>query len=169
MKKFSVVMALLTMSGMASAATFTASTPYGETHGITKFKLHAYAKRVAEQTGNGITFDVHSGGVLLPAKSALSGITNGVAQYGHVTGAYVPADLRYDNVLNDLAFVVSDPMAAAIATTEVKLTNDLLQKEYLDNKAVFGSSYSMTNYYMICREPVLTAADVKSKRIRTGS
>jgi len=169
MKKFSVVMALLTMSGMASAATFTASTPYGETHGITKFKLHAYAKRVAEQTGNGVKFDVHSGGVLLPARTALSGITNGVAQYGHVTGAYVPADLRYDNVLNDLAFVADDPLAAAIAVTEVKLTNELLQKEYKDNKVVFGSSYSMTNYYVICRNEVTTPDALKSKRIRTGS
>ena len=167
--KYILLSTLIGFSTAATATNYTASSAFSDTHNLTKYKLHEYAKRVKDRTNGNITFDVHSGGVLLPAKSALSGITNGVAQYGHVTGAYVPADLRYDNVLNDLAFVVSDPMAAAIATTEVKLTNDLLQKEYLDNKAVFGSSYSMTNYYMICREPVLTAADVKSKRIRTGS
>ena len=169
MKKASIAVALLALSGVASAASYTASTPYGETHGITKFKMYSYAKRVADKSGGATAFDVHSGGVLLPARSALSGITNGVAQYGHVTGAYVPADLRYDNVLNDLAFVADDPLAAAIAVTEVKLTNDLLQKEYKDNKVVFGSSYSMTNYYVICRDEVTTPDALKSKRVRTGS
>ncbi|TKR53409.1 C4-dicarboxylate ABC transporter substrate-binding protein [Allopusillimonas ginsengisoli] len=169
MRKLSLTMVLLVMSGVVSAATYTASTPYGETHGITKFKLYSYTKRVAEKSAGDIKFDVHSGGVLLPAKSALSGITNGVAQYGHVTGAYVPADLRYDNVLNDLAFVANDPLAAAIAVTEVKLTNKLLQKEYKDHKVVFGSSYSMTNYYVICRNEVSTPDALKSKRVRTGS
>jgi TRAP-type C4-dicarboxylate transport system substrate-binding protein len=169
MKRLALAAIALAVSNIASAASYTASTPYGETHGITKFKLYSYAKRVAEKTGDAIKFDVHSGGVLLPARSALSGMTNGVAQYGHVTGAYVPADLRYDNVLNDLSFVADDPLAAALAVTEVKLKNDLLQKEYKANKVVFGSSYSMTNYYLICRGNVTTPDQLKSKRVRTGS
>ena len=169
MKKFTLSMILLALASASSAATYTASTPYGETHGITKFKLHDYAKRVAEKSANGIKFDVHSGGVLLPARSALSGIGNGVAQYGHVTGAYVPADLRYDNVLNDLAFISDDPLVAALAMTEVKLTNEVLQKEYKANKVVFGAGYSMTTYYLICRNEVSDPDQLKSKRIRTGS
>lgn len=169
MKRFALAALMLAVSNIASAATYTASTPYGETHGITKFKLYSYAKRVAEKSGDSVKFDVHSGGVLLPARSALSGITNGVAQYGHVTGAYVPADLRYDNVLNDLAFVADDPLAAALAVTEVKLKDAQLQKEYKANKVVFGSSYSMTNYYLICRNDVATPDQLKSKRVRTGS
>jgi len=169
MKILSTAVALIAMSATASAATYTASTPYAETHGITQYKMHSYVKRISDKSAGDIAFDVHSGGVLLSAKSALSGLSDGVAQYGHVTGAYVPSDLRYDNVLNDLAFVADDPMAAALAVTQVKLSNELLQNEYKANDVVFGSGYSMTNYYLICKDQITTPEELKGKRIRTGS
>lgn len=169
MKKLSIALLVTAMSSTALAATYTASSPYAETHGITKYKMHSYIDRVSSKSTGDIAFDVHSGGVLLPANSALSGLSNGVAHYGHVTSAYVPSDLRYDNVLNDLAFIADDPLAAALAVTEVKLSNKLLQNEYKAEGVVFGSGYSMTNYYLICKDEITTPEELKGKRIRTGS
>jgi TRAP-type C4-dicarboxylate transport system substrate-binding protein len=164
-----VMVTLLGGISYVQAANFTATSPYAESHAITQFKLNSFSERVAEGTNGGINFDVHSGGVLLSSSSALSGISDSVSDYGHVTGAYMPSDIPYDNVLNDLAFVADDPMAAALAVTEIKLNNEILQKEYRNNEVVFGSGYSLTNYYLICSEPIRNADDLKGKRIRTGS
>jgi TRAP-type C4-dicarboxylate transport system substrate-binding protein len=153
----------------SAASAHTATSPYAETHAISKHKLKGFAERVSKASDGKLKFDVYTGGTVLGAKSSLDGIGDGVAQYGHVTGAYVASDLPLDNVVNDLSIGADDPLAAALAATEVKFNNATLQEEYARNGVVFGAGYSMTNYYLICKKPVRDLGDLKGIRVRTGS
>lgn len=159
----------LGMALPATAANYSAAASWAETHGITVHKLRGFAEMVEADTDGDIRFEVYSGGSLLPAASMISGLRDEVAVYGHITSAYMPADMPVDNVLNDLSFAINDPMVGAFATIDVKLNNPRLQAEYNDNGVVFGTGYSMTNYYLICRAPVRSAEDLRGLRIRTGS
>ncbi|MFC4353421.1 C4-dicarboxylate TRAP transporter substrate-binding protein [Fodinicurvata halophila] len=161
--------ACMSFSIPAAAETYSAAASWVETHGITVNKLRNYAEYVSEDTDGNIEFEVFSGGSLAPAASMASALRDEVAMYGHITSAYMPADLPLDNVLNDLVFIADDPMAAAFASTEVKLNSDALQQEYADYNLVFGTGYSMTTYYLICNTPISSVEDLEGKRIRTGS
>ena len=159
---------LVTSAACVSAETYTASSWLGATHPITVHGFDGFAKNVAEATGGDIEFEVFAGGSLLPPKGTLSGVGSGVAALGSVTSAYIPADLPLGNVINDLAFAATDPLAAAFASTEVKMMHPKMIKEYQDHNVVYAIGYSTTLYHFICNGAVRSLADLKGKKVRTA-
>lgn len=141
-KSLAIAALLTTSAAVANAENFTAANTWNDVHAISVNNFTNFAKNVIEATDGGITFEVFNSASLLPPNSTLGGLGNGVAAYAHITAAYMPADLPLDNMLNDLAFIASDPLAAGFATTEIKLTNPRLQAEYAKHGVVFGNGYS---------------------------
>lgn len=159
---------IATASTGAWAENYTAASTWNDAHAITVNNFTNFAKDVAEATNGEINFEVFHSASLLPPKSTLSGLRDDVAAFAHITGAYLPADLPLDNVLNDLSVVASDPVAAGIAITEIKLTHPKMQAEYAKHGVVFGNGYSTSEYIFICKDPVRSIADLAGKKIRTG-
>ncbi|MCZ4351234.1 C4-dicarboxylate TRAP transporter substrate-binding protein [Roseovarius aestuarii] len=165
----SMVVALAMAAGFAvpvGADTYTANTFLPPNHPQGKVLID-YAEDVREATGGKVDFEVFTGGSLLPPREGLQGLSDGVAQLGYFAGTYTPNELPLTNVLSNLAFNTSDMMVAALAYTEVNLTNELLQKEWADNNIVFVSGHSTDSYLMICRGQADNLAFFEGKKIRT--
>lgn len=161
--------ALATFSATASSAdNYTAASTWNDAHAITANQFTNFAAHLAEATSGEINFEVFHSASLLPPKSTLGGLGDGLGAYVHITGAYLPADLPLDNVLNDLSIVASDPIAAGIAITEVKMLHPKMQAEYAKHGVVMGSGYSTSEYIFICKDPVHSLAELQGKKIRTG-
>ncbi|WP_417783051.1 C4-dicarboxylate TRAP transporter substrate-binding protein [Terasakiella pusilla] len=151
-----------------ASQTLTASSWTGPTHIFTVNDYTNFSKSVEEASKGELTMDVHIGGSLLPAKSVLEGVRDGVADVGNILSAYTPADLPLSNIMNDLAFTFNDPMAAAFASTEYQFNSEMIQKEWLDHNVVFGGGVSTARYNFACVPPVRTLADLEGKKVRTA-
>jgi TRAP-type C4-dicarboxylate transport system substrate-binding protein len=160
--------ALAVSAGIAAAENYTDASTWNDNHAITVNNFTNFAEHVKDASNGEINFEVFHSASLLPPKSTLGGLGDGVAAFAHITGAYMPADLPLDNVLNDLAFIATDPVASGIATTEVKLTNPRIQAEYAKHGVVFGNGYSTSEYIFICKDPLRSIEDIKGRKIRTG-
>jgi TRAP-type C4-dicarboxylate transport system substrate-binding protein len=146
----------------------TATAWTGPTHVMTTNDYTNFTKSVDTTTGGDITFDLHIGGSLLPAKAVLEGIRDGVADVGNIISAYIPADLPKNNLVNDLAFTIDDAMAVSFAVSEMNMKNEGLRTEWAKHGVVFGGGFSTPLYHFACVNPVRVLADLKGKKVRTA-
>ena len=106
---------LTAFSGPAGAESYQASTWLPPSY---PQSVHAYAgmfDRIREATGGEIDVEVHYSGALLPAKTTLTGVRDGVAHIGFVYPGYTPAELPIQTFLNNTSFVSDDSLAVALA------------------------------------------------------
>ena len=96
------------------------------------------------------------------------GITSGLVDVGLFLPAYFPADLPEINLVGDMAFLGSDNQVMSAAMTEYVVTCAPCQSELKKLGVVFGSSNSTNNYVLLSKEPIVSLADMKGKRVRTG-
>lgn len=167
--------ALLAATASATMATssaageqLTATSWTGPTHIMTVNDYTDFVKSVENTSGGDISFDLHIGGSLLPARAVLEGVRDGVADVGNIISAYIPADLPKNNLVNDLAFTIDDPMAVAFAVSEMNMKNDSLRNEWEDHGVVFGGGFSTPLYHFACVAPVRELADLEGKKVRTA-
>ena len=168
-KSLIVAAATATMATAATAGeNLTANSWTGPTHIMTVNDYTDFVKSVEATTEGDISFDLHIGGSLLPAKAVLEGVRDGVADVGNIISAYIPADLPKNNLVNDLAFTIDDPMAVAFAVSEMNMKNDSLRNEWENHGVVFGGGFSTPLYHFACVSPVRALADLEGKKVRTA-
>ena len=170
MKKLMVLAALAAglAASTASAETYQATNWMTPVHILNEETYQKFAKELAEDTGGDVTFEVYSGGSLVPAKSTMQAIRDGVAQLGIVYPGYTPSELPLNNVLNDLVFVSDDDIASAFAYTEMGMTNARLKAEWKENGGIFAGGYSTPVYNFVCVKPIRALADASGLKIRTA-
>lgn len=133
--------------------------------------VHAYAgmfDRIREASGGDIDVEVHYSGALLPAKTTLSGVRDGVADIGFVYPGYTPAELPLQAFLNNTSFVSNDSLAVALAYTEFNFTDAAARAEWDKFDVVFTGAFSTPVYHFLCNEEVTTLAHAAGKRMRTA-
>ncbi|WP_292895436.1 C4-dicarboxylate TRAP transporter substrate-binding protein [Nitratireductor sp.] len=171
MKKLTTSLMALAVTAQAApvlADTYLATNWLTPVHILNEQPYQKFAEDIAEASGGEITFEVYSSGALVPAKSTMQGIRDNVAQLGVVYPGYTPSELPVNNVLNDLVFTASDAMAAALAYTEVGITNAQLSDEWKANGGIFVGGYSTPVYNFMCMEPLVSLEDAKGRKIRTA-
>lgn len=153
----------------ASADTFLAATWLGPASPNGKF-MSEYVSQIEKASGGDMTFDLHSGGALLPADGSLSGLSANVAQLVHITAAYMPSDLPLDNVMSDFAFAYEGSLTGlALGSIETKMTDPSIQEEYKKHDAVYVSGFANGPYNLICNGEIHGLSDLEGKKIRVTS
>lgn len=158
----------VSITGAASATTYQASIYLPASYPQAK---HAYAgmfDRVREATGGDMKFDIHYGGSLLPAKTTINGMRDGVADVGFVYPSYTPAELPIQAFLNSASFVADDSLAVSLAYAELNFTNPAARAEWDKFNVVFTGAFSTPVYHMMCNTEVTSLEQAKGKRMRTA-
>ena len=127
-----------------------------------------FAEALNEATNGEIAFELFSGGVLLPAKSSLQGIGDGVAQEGFHTSGYTPSELPLSNALSGSGYIVSDPTALGAAYADWVANDPEGQAEFAEHNVVPFGGFSTPGYPAICNtsEPITELDQLQGLKIR---
>ena len=158
--------ALLAASPMAGAAEYMANNFLDQNHPFSVHNYTEWAENVKKATNGAVTFKVFLGGSLIPARSTIQGVRDGLAQVAYHAGTYTPSELPLNNVVADLALVTSDIYVSMGASTEQAFQNAKLQAEYRKNGLIYGGGYSTSPYLLLCNKKIESLADLKGKRLR---
>lgn len=150
----------------ARAAEFMANNFLDQNHPFSVHNYTEWAENVKKATNGAITFKVFLGGSLVPARSTIQGVRDGLAHVAYHAGTYTPSELPLNNVVADLALVTSDIYVSMAASTEQAFVNPKLQAEYRKVGLIYGGGYSTSPYLLLCNKKIETLADLKGKRIR---
>ncbi|WP_417725203.1 C4-dicarboxylate TRAP transporter substrate-binding protein [Salipiger sp.] len=143
------------------AATFT---PASENHARSMQWLADDLKAV---TDGEISFELFVGGALIPAKSIMQGVADGVAQMGFVFTGYLPSDLPISNALTGMAFVETDPIVLALAYADYIMNDEAGFAEFFDNGVIpVGGIGSAPSDFLCNTAPITSLDELKGKRIR---
>ena len=172
MKKFTWIIPMtalaLSLPGVSFAAKFNASNWMPNNHELAVHPYEELIPGVKERTNGRIEFVHFASGSLIPARTTMQGIRDGVAAVGVVFPGYTPAEFPFSNVVNDLAFTSADELASALAWSEINFTNKELQDEWRKNGGVFGGGYTTPTYELICNKPVIDLKTANGKKYRSS-
>jgi TRAP-type transport system periplasmic protein len=160
------VAAMLGAIPAARAAEYMANNFLDQTHPFSVHNYTEWAESVKKATDGAVTFKVFLGGALVPARSTLQGVRDGLAHVAYHAGTYTPSELPLNNVVADLALVTSDIYVSMAASTEQAFNNAKLQAEYRKVSVVYGGGYSTSPYLLLCNKKIESLADMKGKRLR---
>ncbi len=164
----SSLLALCLGASPAAADKFTASQWLPPTYAQS---IHAYKNmfdRLRERTGGAVDVETFYGASLLPAKTTITGVREGVADIGMIYPAYTPAELPVQVFLNNVNFSSTDSLASALAFTEMGFTDPQMVKEFDTYNVVFGGAYVTPPYLFLCNTEAKSAAQASGKRYRTA-
>lgn len=163
----SAVLAATTWAG-AWAKDYTASIYLPATYPQAEHAYQGMFDRVREASGGNVNFEVFFGGSLLPAKTSINGMKDGVADVAFIYPSYTPAELPVQAFLNSASFTASDALAVSLAYAEMNFTNAAAQAEWDAFNVIFGGAFSTPVYHMMCNTPVTTLEQAKGKKMRTA-
>ncbi len=151
-----------------SAEEFNANIFFPPQHPLAKYGYVEWAKSLEKASEGRLTAKVFAGTALLPPRSGLSGVRDGIAQVGYHAGTYTPAELPISNSIQELGFNYDDALTAMVAATDFNMTDAEALVQWKKAGIVYGGGYSTPPYNLMCRTPIRTLADVKGKRLRTA-
>lgn len=151
-----------------SAEEFTANIFFPPQHPLAKHGYVEWAEQLEALSGGELKAKVFAGTALLPPRSGLSGVRDGIAQVGYHAGTYTPAELPISNSIQELGFNYSDPLVAMIAATDFNMTDAEALAQWKKADIVYGGGYSTPPYNLMCNTPIRSLEDVKGKRLRTA-
>ena len=160
-------LAMLPASG-AVAEQFTLATFLGPNHVITQYQSTEWAENVKEATGGSVSFNLITGGALMPVAGTLDGLAAGIAQVSLMATTYTPSNLPIMNTVTDLANVTPEPYVLAFAFSDFNFNEKVARDEWKKAGLVFGASHATPTYHLMCRGNVSTLEDLKGLKVRTG-
>jgi TRAP-type C4-dicarboxylate transport system substrate-binding protein len=163
--------ALLTAVGLSGAASAQIKISYGTylppTHVNNHAGIEPFAKRIEQETGGKVKFEIFTGGSVAPAKAAIDQIRDKLVTSGMIVDSYVNKELPHSYTLTELALQGRDALVMAGAVNEMQLVEC---KGCLDEQKKAGiistAFYSTAPYVFMCKSPVAKAEDMKGKKVR---
>lgn len=162
------VVGSLCVAATANSAEFNANIFFPDKHPLAKHGYVEWAEAIDSASGGRLKANVYAGTVLLPPRSGMSGVRDGIAQVGYHAGTYTPAELPISNALQELGFNYEDPLVMMVAATDFNMTNEDALAQWKKAGVIYGGGYSTPPYNLMCSMPVKSMADLKGKRLRTA-
>lgn len=162
------VVGSLCVAVTANSAEFNANIFFPDKHPLAKHGYVEWAEAIDVASGGRLKANVYAGTVLLPPRSGMSGVRDGIAQVGYHAGTYTPAELPISNALQELGFNYDDPLVMMVAATDFNMTNEDAIAQWKNAGVIYGGGYSTPPYNLMCSVPVKSMADLKGKRLRTA-
>jgi len=160
--------AALAAGSAATADSFNANIFFPDKHPLALHGYVEWAEAVRNESNGELSPTVYTGTVLLPARSGLSGVRDGIAQIGYHAGTYTPAELPISNALQELGFNYTDPLVAMLAASDLNMTYAAAIQQWSDAGVVYGGGYSTPPYNLMCRTAIRSVEDLKGQRLRTA-
>lgn len=148
----------------ATTITYGSWTPESHPSGIA---AQAFFQHVTKATKGDLRFEAHYDGTVVNIRTTLPGVRDGLVDAAYVTGSLFAKQVPHDNMLQAHATVVGDTLSLTGAMTEFML---LQCPECVNEKAragVVGLGYAAeAPFFLQCRQPVGTIADLKGRSVR---
>lgn len=167
-KSVALAAAAIGAAGAASAADFNANIFFPDQHPLAKHGYVEWSEALKAASNGELSATLYTGDVLLPPRSGLSGVRDGIAQVGYAAGTYTPAELPISNALQELGFNYDDPLVMVAAASDFNMTNADALAQWAKAGVVYGGGYSTPPYNLMCNTPIKSVADLKGKRVRTS-
>ncbi|PHQ71428.1 MAG: C4-dicarboxylate ABC transporter substrate-binding protein [Sneathiella sp.] len=152
----------------AFAKDFNANIFFPDQHPLGKYGYVEWAETVEAMSNGELKATVFTGTVLLPPRSGMSGVRDGIAQVGYHAGTYTPAELPISNALQEMGLNYSDALVMIAAASDFNMTNPAALDQWKKAGVVYGGGYSTPSYNLMCTTPMKSVEDLKGKRLRTA-
>lgn len=156
------------MAQSAFAESFNANIFFPDQHPLAKHGYVEWADAVKAATDGRLDANLYTGTVLLPARSGLSGVRDGLAQVGYAAGTYTPAELPISNAIQELGFNYDDPLVMVSAASDFNMNYPAALAQWKSAGVIYGGGYSTPPYNLMCNAPIKSIEDLKGKRVRTS-
>lgn len=165
-----MICALVASTGTAVAETYRWS-QWQPDQEATLIGNRLFAERVCEATQGEICFEIYSGGALMPPKSHLQGIGDGVVQGGNVTQSYTPSDLPLSNALSAYYFVAPDPTVIGAAYADWAMHDPMALAEWQGHNVIGLGGFSTPSTPIVCNttQPITELEQFQGLKIRFPS
>ena len=150
------------------AAEFNANIFFPDKHPLAKHGYVEWKEAIEKASDGEMKINLYTGTVLLPPRSGMSGVRDGIAQVGYHAGTYTPAELPISNALQELGFNYDDPLVMLVAISDFNMNDSRAMAQWKKAGVVFGGGYSTPPYNLMCSKPIKSLADLKGKRLRTA-
>lgn len=110
-----------------------------------------------------------TGGAIMPPKSHLQGLGDGVAHAGQVTVGYTPSDLPINASISGFGFIESDPIAIGAAYADWFMHDPAAMAEWRGHNTVPVAGFSTPEYSLMCNtaEPVTELDQMNGLKVRS--
>ncbi|WP_159585658.1 C4-dicarboxylate TRAP transporter substrate-binding protein [Chelativorans xinjiangense] len=166
---FTSTIALALSTATASAAELTYGSWVPASDYINSDALPEVFRRIEEDTGGEIKWNLIAGGQLAGGVETFAAIQDGLMDAGVAATNYVPNLLPSTATLYGLAVPGDDPVAAAGAANEVVMLHcpSCIEETKKLNMVPMGG-YASAPYMLICRDPIETVDQLKNLRVRSS-
>lgn len=156
------------LSSAASAVTLKAAHYLSPKHPV-GVGYEVFAAELKKNTKGEVTVRIFPGESLLGAKAISDGVRDQVADVGFDTLTYTPSYYPHGILLNDLAMVGENDMAAAMAITELFMMHcKPCQAEFEKQNQIFGGGMSTAPYVLVAKGDLNSLEKIKGKKLRAG-
>ena len=162
-----VTASVIAGSAFGEVKNLRAANVFSPEHPLGKFGYIWWADEVKRLSGGDLSIEVFSGGSLLPARGAITGVRDGVADVGLVIAIYTPSALPLTNALQELGVNFDDQLEPMLAGAELAMTDPDFIKEYQSVGIVYTGAQSTATYNLFCTSAIQTVEDMKGKKVRT--
>jgi TRAP-type C4-dicarboxylate transport system substrate-binding protein len=127
------------------------------------------ADQIKKESKGTVKIRIFAGESLLGAKAISDGVKDEVADMGHVVQTYTPAYYPHGVLVNDLAMVGPNDMAAAMAVTELNILDCAgCVAEFAKQNAYYMAGTSTPPYVIIAKGDFNSVEKIRTKKLRAA-
>ena len=138
----------------------------GPNRGVRAKAVEYIAEQIGERTGGAVTVEQNWGGALFKANTALTSITNGVADLGLIIGSYHQSEFP-ELAMGDLPFENADPWVMMMAMADMFTNNAQIQSRLEELNLVYVAPFATSQGMLGCKGPsIQKVEDFKGVKTR---